>query len=195
MLFGKLSCFHHSFLLHLVLAENNSNTASRKMANVISGRCWLWKHPVEIQAVTFNCQRIQCRLHKAQHRTSTVHQIPEMGIFWTGKQTNHKTCPEILTSFFLFLFWGYFCAKKSGAQNTSNSYQKTGLPYLLGCRTPESSGGRGASTPCPAWGCWTMGRSSWRVDSEFCSHRRHWHIKLVYPCERTRKILTIKIKY
>ena len=137
------------------------------------------------------------RLHKAQHRNSTFHQKPRNGHIpdWkTNESQNMSWNTDKVFFGFLFLFFCISVLKKLGAQNMSNSYKKTGLPYLLGCRTPESSGARGASAPCPAWGCWTMGRSSWRVDSEFCSHRRHWHIKLAHPCKRTRKIWTIKTK-
>ena len=57
------------------------------------------------------------RPHKVQYRnwhyiserlrdlhTSGANKTPELGIFWTGKQTNCKTCQEIFTIIFIYIF-------------------------------------------------------------------------------------------
>ena len=43
---------------------------------------------------------------------------PELGMFCTGEQMNHKTCPEIFIIVFVFLY-----AENIGIQNMPKSYE------------------------------------------------------------------------
>ena len=109
--FGTFSI--SSFPFHFVLSEKKKKKKSstwppQKLQTLIlcSGNT----------SLALNCPKIQCRDY-AKHNTETdttavrghktyicANENPEPGVFQTGKQTNHKTCPEI----FMIIFWYVF---------------------------------------------------------------------------------------
>ena len=108
-----------SFPFHFLLSENNLKIIST----------WLpekWQMLVLCSrntSLALNCQRIQCwdytKLNTETnttavrgHKTYTcATENAELGIFWTGEQTNRKICSQIfMTIFFSFLL--YFCKLK-----------------------------------------------------------------------------------
>ena len=86
-----------SLPFHFVLSEINFHTASKKMADTHTLQ-WIYKPRFEL------LENSVLRLHTAQYRNwhygneklPDLHMNPELGIFSTGKQTNHKTYLKLL---------------------------------------------------------------------------------------------------
>ena len=142
-----------SFLFHFVLSENNRKVIStglpekwRMLAFCCHGNT----------SLILNCLRILCRDYaKRNAETDTTAargcetytcttQNPELGIFQTGKQMNHKACVEIVKIFlgsFLCVClsnssvcWQFWCTKYDYCMSKQ---VWTGLVFLCFLATPH----------------------------------------------------------
>jgi len=106
-----------SFLLHFVFSENNLKINSTQLPeNVNACEC------SRNTSLALNCLKIQHQDYTKRNTETDIRcretyayatKKPQLGIFWTGKQTNHKMCLEIFLCVFCFVFKkSYFCMLK-----------------------------------------------------------------------------------
>ena len=113
--FGTFSI--SSFQFHFVLSENHlkiiSTQHSEKMTNacICSGNTSLDLNYHRIQCPGYTMHNTETNIMTARGRETYNYtcatENPELSIFLTAKQTNHKTCPKIFMVVFFSLFFSY----------------------------------------------------------------------------------------